>query len=122
MTDLTFAINGKSYNDLVEKREYYTSLIPVIGAQYTDLNKVTHTSIIRHRGVLKVKLNPANRSRIAALCSDLCSAPVTVQYYSFQLGSVVTQTMVPDETTMQDAFSLASERWNNTSEITFTEE
>ena len=122
MTDLTFTINGNDYADLVEKGEYSTSQVPVIGAQYTDLNKVTHTSIVRHRGVLKVKLNPAKRSRIIALCSDLRSAPLTVQYYSFQTGSIVTQTMLPDETTMQDAFTLASERWNTTNEITFTEE
>ena len=122
MTDLTFKINGHDYSDLVEKRKYKTKLIPIIGRQYTDLNKVTHTTIARHQGELTVGIRVAPKSRITAFCADLQTAPVTVMYYSFQLGTVVTQTMMPDASTMQDAFNLAGERWNETSDVTFTEE
>lgn len=122
MTDLTFTINGHDYSDIVEKRNYQTRLIPVVGRQYTDLNKVEHTTIARYRGELTVGINVAAKSRITALATDLQSAPVSVCYYSFQLGTTVTQTMMPDSTTMKDAFSLGGVRFNETNEITFTEE
>ncbi len=121
MTDLTFIVNSRDYSDVVDAHNYQTGLTPVEGSRYTDLDKVEHVAVARHRGSLAVKVNPLCGDRLAALCADLAAAPVTVTYYSFQRGRDVTETMMPDDTTVKDAFRFLNKRYAEGFSIKLTE-
>lgn len=122
MTDLTFKINNVSFAAYVKKGEYYTSMTPVAGAKYTDLNKVDHTTVIRHRGGLKVVFNPMSPTQFAALCTELENCPCEVKYFSFQKKLDVTQTMMPSLDDIQDAKQRSSGHWVRSFTLEFTEE
>lgn len=121
MTDLSFTINSHDYSDIVDIHNYQTSLTPVEGSRYTDLDKVEHVAVVRHRGGLSVKINPVDEDKVAALCTDLITAPVTVTYYSFQRGHTVTETMMPDDTTVKDAFRFLNKKYVEGFSIKLTE-
>ncbi len=121
MTDLPLTIDGHDYSGLVDKYNYETTLTPVEGSRYTDLDKIEHVSIVRHRGGLTVKLNPISEDNAEALCADLMLTPVTVTYYSFQRNASVTETMEADETTMKDAFRHLSKKFAEGFTVTLTQ-
>lgn len=103
MTDLTLTINGSDYSHIVTKAQYKTFRTPVISYSYVDLDKVTHQYIKRWKGGLEVEVNPIFEDMAADLYEDLIEQPCEVSYYSFQLGQVVTESMIVSESTMQDA-------------------
>ena len=122
MTDLTFLINTKDFAKMVEKGSYTTDLIPVIGAKYTDLDKVDHTTIVRFRGTLSVVINPSSPADMKKLWDELLLAPCTVKYHSFQKNVDVEQTMIPSVEPIQDAAKRNSGHWTRKVKVTFTEE
>ena len=122
MTDLTFLINTKDFSKMVEKGSYTTELIPVIGAKYTDLDRVDHTTVVRFRGVLSVVLNPSSPADLKKLWDELALAPCSVKYHSFQKNTDVTQTMMPSLEAIQDAAKRSSGHWGRKVKLTFTEE
>lgn len=122
MTDLTFRIGGTDFSSYVEKGSYKTDLIPIVGSQYTDLNKVKHTVIVRYLGYLEVTLNPMSPAQAQTLFNRLTSAPCTVQYFSFQEQSVVTRTMMPEWDELKDAKERSSGHWVQSITLSFTEE
>lgn len=122
MTDLKFEINGVDFSDIVTKRSYETSLDPVIGSQWVDLDKVRHTKVSRYRGGLMIEVNPSLTGRTAEFCAVLMSAPVLVDYHNFQRGTDVQERMMPDLPTLRDALKLGDKRWLRASEIIFTQE
>lgn len=122
MTDLTFKVNTIDFSGLVEKGSYITDRIPVVGASYTDLNKVNHTTIVRNRGYLEVVLNPTSPTQISTLYNQLSMAPVQVQYHSFQTNSTVTENMIPTLEPLQDAKERTSGHWVRKVKLTFLEE
>ncbi len=121
MTDLSFTINSHDYSGLVDVHNYQTGLTPVEGSRYTDLDKIEHVAIVRHRGTLTVKINPVDEDRLAALCADLINSPLTVTYYSFQRGQNVTETMMPDSSTVKDAFRFLNKKYVDGFSIKLTE-
>lgn len=122
MIDLTLTINGIDFSAIIEKGSYITGKIPVVGAVYTDLNKVNHTTIARHRGYLEFRVNPLSPNQVYDLFTQLRSAPCTVKYFSFQDKTDVTQTMVPSFDDVQDAKKRNSGHWVRGFKISFTEE
>lgn len=122
MTDLKLIINGTDFSGIVEKYSYITGKIPVQGAKYTDLNKVDHTTIARHRGYLEFRCNPMSPTQVNSLFTALCNAPCTVQYFSFQDKANVTQTMIPSYDDVQDAKLRESGHWVRGIKVSFTEE
>ncbi len=121
MTDLSFTINSHDYASLVDAHNCQTSLTPVEGSRYTDLDKVEHVAVVRHRGALSVQINPVDETKVAALCADLITAPVTVTYYSFQRGCTVTETMMPDAQAIKDAFRFLNKKYVEGFTIKLTE-
>jgi hypothetical protein len=122
MTDLALTINNVDFKGYVKKGEYYTSSTPVAGSKYTDLNKVDHTTVVRHRGAVRVIFNPMSPTQIASLYSALASCPCTVTYFSFQENKNVTQTMMPALEELQDAKQRTSGHWIRSFGLTLTEE
>ena len=122
MTNLTFKVNNTDFSSMVEKGSYITDRILVVGAKYTDLNKVDHTTIVRTRGYLEVVLNPASPSQISTLYTQLAAAPCTVKYHSFQKNTDVEETMIPTLEPLQDAKQRSTGNWVRKVRLTFTEE
>ena len=122
MTDLALTINNVSFSAYVKKGEYYTASEPVAGAKYTDLDKVDHTTVIRHRGRLKVTFNPMSPSQISTLYSALSNCPCQVTYWSFQQNQNVTQSMMPVLEEIQDAKQRSSGHWVRSFALELTEE
>ena len=122
MTDLKFKINNTDFSGMVEKWSYITDCIPVVGAKYTDLNKVDHTTIARYRGTLEVTLNPSSPAQMTALFTQLATSPVTVDYHCFQTATDVQQTMTFSMEPLQDAAKRSSGHWTRKVKLTFTEE
>lgn len=122
MTDLTCKINNVDFSGIVEKGSYITGMIPIVGAKYTDLNKVDHTTIIRHKGYLEFKCNTMSPSQVYSLFEELCNAPCQVEYFSFQEGLTVTRTMIPSFDDVQDAVRRSSGHWVRGIKVSFTEE
>lgn len=121
MTELKFKINGTDYSGLVTKGKYATRKSPVIGSQYTDLNKVSHVTIKRYIGEVSVQINTAKESIVTALCQDLMDAPCTVQYHSFQDGADRTATMMPSDESLAEACKYMNKEYINTFNLTLTE-
>lgn len=121
MTDLTFTINGVDFSSIVQKGEYTTGKIPVT-IKRTDLDKVDHTILIRHRGYIEVTLNPLSPAQAEDLFTQLELSPCTVQYFSFQDKAIVQQTMVPSFDNLQDAKKRESGHWVRSIKVSFTEE
>lgn len=121
MTDLTFKINNVDFSSIVDRWEYSTDLIPVTLTR-TDLNKVDHTIVVRHRGVCSVKLNPISPDQAKSLFDELTDAPCLVDYFSFQEKTSVQRTMIPKFDMLQDAAKRSSGHWVRSITVTFTEE
>lgn len=122
MTDLALTINGVNFSGYVQKGEYTTNLVPVVGAKYTDLDKVDHTTVVRHRGSVTVTFNPMGPSAVASLFAALEDCPCQVTYWSFQRGQNVTQSMMPELDEIQDAKLRSSGHWVRSFSLTLTEE
>ena len=122
MTDLTFKVNDTDFSGIVEKGSYITDRTMVVGAKYTDLNKVDHTTIVRDRGYLEVTLNPTSQTQIASLYTAIRNAPCKVKYHSFQKGTDVEEMMIPSLEPLQDAKKRSSGHWVRKVRLTFTEE
>ena len=122
MTDLTFKINNVDFAPYVEKYSYITDRTLRVGAKYTDLNKVDHTTFIGDRGYVEVVLNPISPTVAASLYTQIAAAPCTVKYHSFQKGTDVEETMIPSLEPLQDAKNRGSGHWVRKVRLTFTEE
>lgn len=122
MTDLKLTINNVDFSGIVEKGSYITGKIPVVGAKYTDLNKVDHTTITRYKGYLEFKTNVMSPSQVYNLFEELCDAPCQVEYFSFQDNNNVTKTMIPSFDDVQDATRRSSGHWVRGLKVSFTEE
>ena len=111
MTDLTFKVNGQDFSALVHKDGIRTYLEPVYSGEITNLAKVRRRALKRYRGVLHVTLNDLEESQSKALCAALLLEPLSISYYSFQRGRVVTETMALDPFAREQLLQDAGERW-----------
>ena len=97
MVNLAFTVNSHDYSGIVERDSYETTLIPVYGQSITTMDGVTHTSLLRLKGEIKVSLNPTSADQTASVCTDLLSVPCEVMYHDLQRNQDVTASMVVDD-------------------------
>jgi len=119
-TTLTFTINSHDYKGIVTSNSYKTTLDPVTISR-TDLDGVDHVLVVRHRGGVKVNINPCDVATRTQLCNDLMAAPVSVTYHSFQRGIDVTETMVPKWAELLMAVSRTDGMWVQAAPLELTQ-
>lgn len=123
MVNLTFKVNSNDYSGLVERDSYETTLIPVYGQSITTMDGVTHTSLLRYKGELKVSLNPTKATDTATLCADLLSVPCEVMYHDLERNIDVTASMILDEVSASYLSRCLYQglKWNQIEPITLKE-
>lgn len=121
MSKYPVKINGEDFTDLFHKRGYVTDRQPVYAGSYTDLEQVDHYVVGRWRGYFSGTTNDLTAEEAARLCAALLASPVELTYHSFQLGAVVTETMILSE--MPQALKLQTSRasWIKGVTLTFSQ-
>lgn len=123
MVNKTFKVNNTDYSGYIERDSYSTVTIPVYSETITTLDGVDHKALKRLKGRLTIGLNPQNAVNTAAICADLLSSPVEVQYTCLQRNQTVTAVMAIDQLSA-DFLSRClyrGESWNSVQSITLTE-
>lgn len=121
MNKFPFNVNGIDFSDLVHKYGYTTYRTHVFTDAVRTLDGKDHYSLLRTKGGLKTRLNPAEKSRLQALAEELENLPATVRYYSFQSGTVVTEKMMTVGMPLSLLLSTGGKDWLGGVELTFDE-
>ena len=123
MVSFTFKINNTDYSSYVERDSYSTAVTPVYSETITTLDGVDHKALKRLKGKVSVQLNPQTAANTAAICADLLSSPVEVQYHCLQRNVDITANMAVDNVSadfLSRCLYLGSS-WNTLQTITLTE-
>ena len=121
MTRYPFKLNGVDFSDVVHCFGYESYRLPVFAAQWEDLSGVSHETLLRTRGVLRIPLNDLEQSRSAVLCRALRQRPLTVTYWNFDYDMEVQEVMrvesVPRRLLLEDG----AESWIEGETLNFTQ-
>lgn len=119
MNKFPFYVNGVDFSSLVHKYGYQTDRVPVFSESVRTLDGVDHFSLLRTRGVLIVRLNPAEKSTLQQLAEELQILPVKVKYHSFQTGTTEEENMVANGMPLALLLSANGKDWLGGVELTF---
>lgn len=121
MTSYPIKINGTDVSWLFHKRGYETFRTPVYAATYQDLEQTDHYVVSRWKGGLVATTNDLTAQEAAELSALLLAAPVEVEYYSFDLGKTVVETMMPETVPLALKLRTSRASWLQGVTITFNE-
>lgn len=121
MTEYTFKVNGVNFAQLVNKYAYQTDTVPVESNRVRTMDGVDHVVVLRHKGVLRVGINPADSAAFVNFCAELQKSPVEVEYTSLQHNADVVKTMTVSGMPISFGLKNANRTILDKLELTFTE-